>query len=105
MSEDILLQERSIYTLWDLCGDVGGLFGTLTIAGSQVIWLVSLIFGRRLNLFIFANLFKFEKKNQYGPERLTLEEALRIEKKRKPAEFKYSGWLLSCFGSRKEKLL
>ena len=35
MSSDVIYEERSIYTFWDLLGDVGGLLGELGLADGR----------------------------------------------------------------------
>ena len=62
MSPDVIIEERSIYTFWDLLGDIGGLFGSLTFLGSLYMWTINLIFGSKMSQYITAELFKFERK-------------------------------------------
>ena len=40
MNNDYVIEERSIYTFWDLLGDIGGLFGSLTFLGGIYISLI-----------------------------------------------------------------
>ena len=49
LSADVLIEERSIYTFWDLLGDIGGLFGSLTFLGSIYVSIINLIIGSRMN--------------------------------------------------------
>ena len=68
MSSDIIYEERSIYTFWDLLGDVGGLFGSLTFLSSIYISLVEYVIGNRLNQFLIAQLFTIERKQAKQPK-------------------------------------
>ena len=62
MHPDVIQQERSVYTVWDLFGDVGGLFDMLSYIGQWLVGLISLVSGSPLNRFIFARLFMLEGK-------------------------------------------
>ena len=85
MSSDIIYEERSIYTFWDLLGDVGGLFGSLTFLSSIYISLVEFIIGSRLNQFLTGQLYTIERKKAKQPSNLDLSEILQSIRKRKPA--------------------
>ena len=52
MSTEIIYEERSIYTVWDLLGDVGGLFGSLTFLGALYMSIIDRLVGSRMNQFI-----------------------------------------------------
>ena len=52
--------ERSVYTVWDWMGDVGGLFGTLTILGAQIVSITSYISGNSLVRELIENLYFVE---------------------------------------------
>ena len=75
--------------MWDLFGDVGGLFDMLSYIGQWLVGLISLVSGSPLNRFIFARLFMLEGKvSRYSRD------ILKALKKRKPANFGTCGWLL-----------
>ena len=60
MSLDSISYERSVYTLWDWMGDVGGLYGTLTIIGHYAVALVSYITGHGIVKEIIESLYRRE---------------------------------------------
>ena len=60
MHPDVIQQERSVYTVWDMFGDVGGLFDMLSYIGQWLVGLISFVAGSPLNRFIFARLFMLE---------------------------------------------
>ena len=49
---------RSIYTFWDLLGDVGGLLDMLILLGAPVLSVSSFVFGSGLEAFLIESLFK-----------------------------------------------
>ena len=49
---------RSIYTIWDLLGDVGGLFDMLKIIGSPLVSFLSFVVGSGLEIHLIQLLFK-----------------------------------------------
>ena len=103
MSSDIIYEERSIYTFWDLLGDVGGLFGSLTFLSSIYISLVEYVIGNRLNQFLIAQLFTIERKQAKQASNDELSETLKSIRKRKPAVFALSSLILSCFDRKKKQ--
>ena len=60
MSTDTVSHERSVYTVWDWMGDVGGLFGTLSIIGAQIVSLTSYISGNSLMRELIERLYFVE---------------------------------------------
>ena len=89
MHPDIIQQERSVYSVWDMFGDVGGLFDMLSYIGQGLVGLISLVSGSPLNRFIFARLFMLEgKASKYSRD------ILKAMKKRRPASFGTCEWLL-----------
>ena len=57
MSLDSTSFERSVYTLWDWMGDVGGLYGSLTIIGHYIVALMSYITGHGIIKEIIESLY------------------------------------------------
>ena len=56
MSLDSTAYERSVYTVWDWMGDVGGLYGTLAIIGHYIVTLrQSDAFGNTLQFLASCN--------------------------------------------------
>ena len=53
---------RAIYTIWDLLGDVGGLFDMLKIIGSPLVSFLSFVVGSGLETYLVQLLFKVQKK-------------------------------------------
>ena len=49
MNRNLVYETRSIYSFWDLLGDVGGLFGSLTFLGGIYLKIVELVLGSRMN--------------------------------------------------------
>ena len=49
MNNDLVYEERSIYTFWDMLGDVGGLFGSLTFLGGIYLKIIEFVLGSRMN--------------------------------------------------------
>ena len=60
LSLDSTEYERSVYTVWDWMGDVGGLFGTLSIIGAQIVSLTSYISGNSLMRELIERLYFVE---------------------------------------------
>ena len=54
--------DRNIYTVWDLFGDVGGLFDMLSTIGGMFYSLICLLTGSPLNRYLFEALFFFPGK-------------------------------------------
>ena len=57
LSPDINMHSRSIYTFWDLLGDIGGLFDMLRLIIKPLITLVSLAFGTGLETYLVQAIF------------------------------------------------
>ena len=102
MSPDIIFEERSIYTFWDLLGDIGGLFGSLTFLGTIVMSVIELIVGSKMSQFITAQLFTIERKRAKVPAVDEPAEVLKSIRKRKAADFSLSGWLFACCDRKKK---
>ena len=62
MNPDQVIYERSIYTFWDLAGDVGGLFDFLKLVGFQLTTFVSFLTGSGLDRFLVSKLFLREQR-------------------------------------------
>ena len=52
LKSDILVHKRSIYTFWELLGDVGGLLEILKLLASPIIFLANVSFGSGLNAYL-----------------------------------------------------
>ena len=95
MGLDRIEHTRSIYTMWDFLGDVGGLFDMLRLLAEPLVKMFSVIFGSRLDRFLLAALFKKERRRNPN------EDVLTHVKHRKP--FKAS--LISCLNSKRDRNL
>ena len=60
MSLDSTAYERSVYTVWDWMGDVGGLYGTLAIIGHYIVTLMSYVTGHGIVKEIIESLYRRE---------------------------------------------
>ena len=57
LSPDINMHSRSIYTFWDLLGDIGGLFDILRLTIKPIIMLITAAFGTSLETFLVQAIF------------------------------------------------
>ena len=48
---------RTIYTIWDVLGEIGGLIDMLSYMAIPVIGAINIIFGNGLSKFLLSNLF------------------------------------------------
>ena len=55
---DIQKYTRTVYSMWDLLGDIGGLFDILKQLAWPILYLGSLIFGSGLEGLMIESLFK-----------------------------------------------
>ena len=55
---DITERSRAIYTIWDMLGDIGGLFDMLCLLASPLIQFISLIVGSGVDNHLIQLLFK-----------------------------------------------
>ena len=60
MSLDTTAFERSVYTVWDWMGDVGGLYGSLAIIGHYTVALMAYITGNGIIKEIIESLYRRE---------------------------------------------
>ena len=65
MSLNTIEYSRSVYTVWDLLGDVGGLYGTLFILGNYIVFFFKFIAGDGVILRLIEGLFLFEANKKY----------------------------------------
>ena len=79
VSEEMIHHKRSVYTIYDLLGDLGGLFGMLEIFCQVLLTATTALFGDGLEQYLIGRIFKLETKS-YLPDRKKLP-------KRRPAEF------------------
>ena len=61
MSLDIVNHHRSIYSILDFLGEIGGLFGILIYIGSIVASLPAFFFGDNANKYLVKSIFKQDK--------------------------------------------
>ena len=64
MTLDVISHSRSIYTVWDFAGDVGGLFDMLKLIGEVLISLMTMIFGSSLNKHMLEKLYRLDKQSK-----------------------------------------
>ena len=79
---------RSIYTVWDLLGDIGGLFDMMKQIASPLISFLSFILGSGLETHLIQLLFKVQKKHA---DKTSI---LSFIKNRKPFRSKLCNYLL-----------
>ena len=96
MSPESTIYSRSVYTVWDWLGDLGGLYGTLYLMGSYIVKLTSYIAGDSLTLQLIENLYKFEAPTKRRDNR----DISKWITHRRPAKLSYCTWL-RCFQNRK----
>ena len=64
MHPDKIVQQRTVYTFWDLTGDMGGLFDALKIIAGLFISAASALTGSNLDRFLISKLFKLTRKKE-----------------------------------------
>ena len=64
LSADLNEIKRSIYTIWDLLGDVGGLLEMLKLLASPLVTMFTLLSGAGLEKYIHESLFKVQRKSK-----------------------------------------
>ena len=87
MDDNLHLHNRSIYTVWDFFGDVGGLFDMLVILAQPIFWLGTMVMGSGLDGFLIEALFNVQKK---------FDKQHKVEdyiKRRKPLAVKRCNWI------------
>ena len=57
LEEDAILEVRTIYTIWDVLGDIGGLIDMLVLLGKPLIHLVNFTLGLGIRKFLTESLF------------------------------------------------
>ena len=63
VDNDVVYHNRQIYTLLDLLGDIGGLYGTLIVIGYTILTAQNYICGSGLHYFIYKSSdYTYEKK-------------------------------------------
>ena len=63
-SNDVKENSRSIYTIWDLLGDVGGLYDMLKLISQAVVSLYSMTVFSDLDSFLHESLFSVQRKTK-----------------------------------------
>ena len=64
MSLDTIQHTRSIYSILDLLGDVGGLYSILLDLCEILVGIPTLLFGSVLQKFLAANIFENQQSDQ-----------------------------------------
>ena len=82
MNQDQVIYERSIYTFWDLAGDVGGLFDFLKLVGFQLTTFISFLTGSGIDRFLVSKLFFREQRKLSTSENIQ-----KVVENRKSAKF------------------
>ena len=59
---DAIEEVRTIYTIWDVLGDIGGLIDMLVLLGKPLIHLVNFTLGLGIRKFLTESLFMKQKK-------------------------------------------
>ena len=95
LSPDIRVHTRSIYTIWDLLGDIGGLFDMLKLMQSPFVTFFSFLFGIGLETHLVQAMFKVQKTLSPNPN------FLEIIQKRKKLKIVSCNWL---FNKRNKRL-
>ena len=54
---DAIEEVRTVYTFWDVLGDIGGLIDMLVLLGQPLIYLLNLIMGTGIRKFLTESLF------------------------------------------------
>ena len=62
LDHDAIEEKRSIYTIWDVLGDIGGLIDMLYILGKPLMVLTNLILGSGMSRHILKSLFVVQNK-------------------------------------------
>ena len=89
MSTDQTIHSRSIYTVWDFLGDVGGLFDMVKLLIQPLVTLSSALLGTGLHRYLISALFKRER--HHRPNEGMITHIL----KRKPFHLQLCSWLCS----------
>ena len=92
MSLDKIYHTRSIYGIWDLLGDIGGLFDMLRFIAGPITALSTSLLGFGLDQYLISALFKKDKKPKRADHSANV---LTHIKSRKPPVFKLCSWLYS----------
>ena len=58
LSLDMVTESRTVYGVFDLLGDVGGLFDMLKLVSEIFLYLITVVFGSNLDIFMIRRLFK-----------------------------------------------
>ena len=64
LDQDKVKHTRTVYSLWDVLSDIGGLFEILQYMAKTIVTLVSTLTGNQLNRFLIGSLLKFESKSR-----------------------------------------
>ena len=88
---DRVYYSRNIYGVWDLLGDVGGLFDMLKLIASPITVLFTMLFRTGLSNYLLTALFQIEKKRTEN----TNEDILTHIKQREPAIIKICSRIFS----------
>ena len=87
MSLDRVIHTRTIYSVWDFFGDVGGLFDMLKLLAQPIVAFTTLLFSSGLDHYLIQALFKRETRFKFN------ESVLSHIERRKAAKVKWCNWL------------
>ena len=88
MSLDIVNHSRSIYTVLDLIGDIGGLYSLLRRIGSPIMGLFTFMYGSKLHRRIIRKIFKIQPEvvqTNTDDREMTILESIFSREKAKPS--------------------
>ena len=67
IESEMLVHARTVYTFYDLLGDVGGLSSTLWMISAYVVSISNALFGSGLSKFLTAEIFKITREETIKP--------------------------------------
>ena len=94
MNSNLHLHHRSIYTIWDFFGDVGGLFDMLAILSQPIFVFLTMIMGSGLDRFLIETIFTVQRR---------MNDSHKVEdyiKRRKPLRVKRCNWIFHRYNKR-----
>lgn len=94
---DKIKHSRSVYTLWDMLGDIGGLFGILQLFARHLLSLIATVFGSGVDRYLTSKLFK----KQPHSEQRQSKNIFTLVKQRKPAKISIFNWMFCRGDDRK----
>ena len=102
LSPDSKKFTRSIYTVLDWLGDVGGLFDALKALGSTFIFIHAYIRGREFEIYLLNRLYKMEKESSMVKD-VAIKSDDHLTRIKSLAPFTLRNAYFHCLRSKKEK--